>query len=443
MTTRIICAGEVFVSADSSVAAQTTLGSCVAVALFDPQANIGGMIHVLLPAGSATKEREAPGRYARSAVPLLLKEMEKLGASRARMAAVVAGGASMLTDRALTVEMNIGKKNGDMAGKILEMAGIPILRQDLGDHCARVVHMDMRTGEVHVRRTGEERHRTESPLVAERVERSGIELRIDKLKPISQVARKVMARIESSSLHDLEKDILQDQALTANILKICNSPLYGYRNRVPSLKRAFVVMGLETLRKIILSASLITCYSSEAYGYSTRKGDLMKHSVSCALVAELIAREKKLTDPDIAFVAGLLHDLGKVVLDQLCFDKFSLIMDRVSSHGSTFIEAEEEVLGFDHARVGGMVAEEWDLPEVLKEAIAFHHHPEASHVNCKLVSAVHLADNISAMFGEGCGLDELSNRIHQFAVSSLDLKRQDVERIVEQLPDVVKQLEDI
>jgi HD-like signal output (HDOD) protein len=90
-----------------------------------------------------------------------------------------------------------------------------------------------------------------------------------------------------------------------------------------------------------------------------------------------------------------------------------------------------------------MVIAGWDLPEVLREAISFHHHPEASPANCRLVSLVHLADNICAMFGEGCGLDELSNRIHQFAASCLDLKRQDVERIVEQLPDVVKQLETI
>jgi putative nucleotidyltransferase with HDIG domain len=399
------------------------------------------MVHVLLPAGSDGKEREAPGRYARSGVPLLLREMEKLGASRSGMAAVVVGGASMLTDRALSVEMNIGEKNGDMVRKILDVEGIPVLRQDLGGHCARIVHLDMATGEADVRTVGEERQKPKSSGTNGKVGLSTIKLKIERLKPISQVARKVMSRVELSSLSELETDIVQDQALTANILKACNSAYYGYSSRVPSLKRAFVLMGLEALRRIILSASLIAYYSDERYGYSTQKGDLMKHSFSCGLIAELIAKEKKLRDPDVAFTAGLLHDIGKVVLDQFCFEQFNLITDRVSSRGGTFIDAEDEVLGFDHARVGRMVAAEWNLPDVLTEAISFHHHPEACRANCKLVSAVHLADNISSMFGEGCGLDELSNRIHQSAISHLDLTKGDVERIVEQLPDVVKQLE--
>ena len=250
-----------------------------------------------------------------------------------------------------------------------------------------------------------------------------------------------MSRVGSSSLLDLEKDIVQDQALTANILKACNSAYYGYSSRVPSLKRAFVLMGLEALRRIILSASLMAYYTDEKFGYSTQKGDLMRHSVSCGLIAELIAREKKMPAPDVAFTAGLLHDIGKVVLDQFCFEQFDQISDRVSSRGGTFIDAETEVLGFDHARVGGMVASKWNLPDVLIEAISFHHHPEASRANCELVSAVHLADNISSMFGEGCGLDELSNRVHQSAISQLGLTKGDVERIVEQLPDVVRQLE--
>jgi len=446
MATLVISPGEFLVSSDRSDVFKTTLGSCVAVAMWDPHVMVGGMIHVLLPSGREEKERSAPGRYARSAVPLLLSEMMKMGASSERIVAHIAGGASMLTDRPLSIEMNIGESNSEMVRRALLAKRIPIVKQDLGGQAARVLCLHLGTGRTEVLEIGHDLRQPSSPSFdglnsINKVELSQIRLELHKLKPLPEIARKIILRIESSSQADLEKDILKDQALTAGILRVSNSAYYGFRHQVTSIRRAFALLGLETVKKIILSVSFFSCFGGRIRGYSTRKGDLMKHSVSCGLIAELIAKEKGIQDADAVFTAGLLHDIGKVILDQYAFEKFNMIMDRVYNDHTAFLDAENQVLGFNHAQVGGMVAREWNLPALLTEAISLHHQPELSRVNSELVSAVHLADNFSSMFGECCGLDELSNGIHQFSISTLNLRKEDVERIVERLPDVVRQLE--
>ncbi len=446
MATHIVTPGEFFVTDDSTAVIETSLGSCVGVALFDPGKRIGSMLHVLLPSGSEEKEKTLPARFASSGLPLLLSEMVGRGARRERITAVMAGGALILTDRALSLEMNIGKKNSDMVRRILDAERIPLLHEDVGGHVVRLMRFKPSTGETEIHVIGK------SGQVGAPPSRSGgeidlgdLKIKIDKLKPLPEIARKIMLRVESSgvTLAELERDIVKDQALTANVLKICNSPWYGFQQQISSIKRALMRIGLDTLKKIVLTSSFHSYYDRNMPGYSTRKGDLMKHSVCCALVAELIAAEKGVKDTDVAFTAGLLHDIGKVVLDQYAFEKFNLIVDRVNNGYTSFLDAENQMLGYNHAVVGGLVARVWNLPEVLIDAISHHHEPERHTASAEIVSAVHLADSISSMFGEGCGVDAMANRIHQFAISTLDLRIGDVERIVEKLPDVVRRLEAI
>ncbi|MFP5213638.1 MAG: HDOD domain-containing protein [Acidobacteriota bacterium] len=443
MTTHIVSPGEYMVTAARPVVLETCLGSCIGVVLHDPVARVGGMIHVLLPHGREDKEKDAPGRYARSALPLLLSEVLGLGASRQRLVAAVAGGALILADRPLSMEMNIGRRNSEAVLQLLREADIPVMKQEIGGFRGRTLRLDMATGDIHVSFIGELTQRDAVAIPERELTHSDLMSRIDKLKPLPDIARKIILRIEysDSNMADIERDILKDQALTANVLKLCNSPSHGFQHQIPTIRRALVLIGLNTLKRIILSATVDTVYNRSIFGYSTRKGDLMKHSLSCALVAEFIAREKNIPEPDVAFTAGLLHDIGKVILDQYAFKKFNLIMDRVVNENMSFLDAEDRILGYNHAYVGGMVAEEWKLPPVLVEAIALHHRPQGYRVNAPMVSAVHLADSICSMFAEGGGTAGLSNGIHQFAVSTLGLTRTDMERIVERLPDVMKELE--
>ena len=156
------------------------------------------------------------------------------------------------------------------------------------------------------------------------------------------------------------------------------------------------------------------------------------------MVAELISQEKKIKNPDTVFTAGLLHDIGKVILDQYAFEKFNLIMDRVLNENAPFLDAENEIFGYNHAQIGGIIARKWDLPEVLVEAISFHHQPQEAKENLEVVSVVHIADNICSMIGYGCGADAMDNHIHQFAISSINLRDDDIDKIIEKLAGIMK-----
>jgi putative nucleotidyltransferase with HDIG domain len=436
----VVSPGEFKVTTHPSAVLETCLGSCIGVGLYDREAAIGGLGHILLPTGSEEKERIAPARYARSCIPLLLSEMIRLGGSKERIVAAIAGGALILAQRKLSVDMNIGRKNSDMVRQILDMEGIPIVRHNVGGHFGRVFRLKPATGETDIRTFGGKKHKALKRAATGEINLSDLKARIDRLKPLPEIARRIISRIEysESSLADLEEYILKDQVITANILKVCNSAYYGFQYQISSINRAVVLIGAETLKNIVLAASLYNLYKERIDGYFLEKGEMLKHSVCCGMVAELIATEKKLKDPDVVFTAGLLHDIGKVILDQDAFERFNLIMDSVLNENMPFLDAENKILGCDHAQTGGLVAKEWNLPEVLVEAISFHHQPEKAIQNPEVVSIVHIADVICSMSGVGGGADALANPIRQFAISAINLQKDDVNRIVEKLPEIVR-----
>jgi len=437
--------GKLVATDDPLAVIETCLGSCVGVAMYDRKAVIGGLVHVMLPTGSEDKEKINPARYARSGIPLLLDEMIKLGASKDDIVAEIAGGAFMLADRKLSVKLNIGRRNSDMARKILNILGIPLIKENVGGQFRRAVRLEPAAGKIYVKTGEEKKERVPSSKADKKIELENLKNQIDTLKPIPETARRIISRMEysGSSLSDLEKYILQDQAITANALKMCNSANYGFSGQISSIRKAAALLETKTLKKIVMDASLCNLYKDEIGAYSVEKREMLNHSLCCAMVAELICQEKKIKDPDTVFTAGLLHDIGKVILDQYDFEKFNLVMDRVFNDSATFLDAENEILGYNHAQIGGIIAREWNLPEVLIEAISFHHQPEEAKENPEVVSVVHIADNICSMIGYGGGMDDMANHIHPFAISSINLRSDDVDRIIKKLPEIAKQAEDI
>ncbi|MDI6688458.1 MAG: HDOD domain-containing protein [Desulfobacterales bacterium] len=277
--------GKLITTDDPSAVIETCLGSCVGIAMYDRRAVIGGMVHIMLPAGSEDKEKISPARYARSGIPLLLDKMIKLGASKANIVAEIAGGAFMLNNKKLGVQLNIGRRNSDMAREILSVLEIPIAKQDVGGYLRRVFRLEPAAGMTYIR-TGEEKK--ENVLISEKdieIELEDLKNRIDVLKPVPETARKIISRIEyyGSSLSDLEKYISQDQAITANILQMCNSADYGFPGRISSIKKAAALLDTKTFKKIVMDASLCNLYNDEIGAYSVEKGELLNHSL-CSML---------------------------------------------------------------------------------------------------------------------------------------------------------------
>lgn len=261
---------------------------------------------------------------------------------------------------------------------------------------------------------------------------TSITKKIDSLKPIPQVAHKIMSIVEDpeSSLPDLSKVIGYDSAVTANLLKVANSAYFGRPGKFDSIHQAIVYLGMDHVVDLVLLASGADNLKPEQTGYDLQKGDLWKYSVLSALIARELAENKGIDKPHLIFTAALLKDIGKVILDQYVGDAFEEINTMVVEKKLTFREAEKQVIGIDHAELGGMVAKSWNFSPEMVEIIQNHHHPQKSSISEIESSIVYLADTICMMMGVGGGLDGLAYRFHKEIVNQLEFTERDLQEIM-------------
>ncbi|KUK32584.1 MAG: Metal dependent phosphohydrolase [Thermoanaerobacterales bacterium 50_218] len=261
---------------------------------------------------------------------------------------------------------------------------------------------------------------------------------VQDLPALPQIVEQVIRVTEDpdSTVKELNDIICQDQALTARILRLANSAYYGFPRRISTVVEAIVILGFNTIRNLVLAASVYDLLSREVPGYQLGKGELWRHSIACAMAARLLARQVRFPAPDQAFVAGLLHDIGKIVLSVYMQDAYLEIINTVKEKRIPFSQAEKDVLGFTHAEVGAKVAEKWNFPVPLVEAIAFHHEPTRARENARLTALVHIADAICMMMGIGLGGDGLCYPVFPEALSLLGLQQGIIEELIDRLSDL-------
>lgn len=239
-----------------------------------------------------------------------------------------------------------------------------------------------------------------------------------------------------STIKDLEKEILMDQSLTSEILKLANSTYYGYARRISTVSEATVLLGSKAIKSLVLASAVSQFLIKELPdGYGLEKYDLWNQSQSCAIISRFIAKKLKYPKAEEAYISGLLRDIGKTILNYYVAQEYGNIINKVENEGKTFIEAEEEVLGFNHGEIGAKVAQKWNFPLALVESIRYHHSPELSETDSKLVSIVHIADSITMMLGVGLGNDGLSYNLSEFALKTLNLDEQAIEQIIYEATD--------
>ena len=261
---------------------------------------------------------------------------------------------------------------------------------------------------------------------------------VNDLPSLPQIVLKVMELTEDpdSTVQDINGVLSQDQGLTARVIKLANSAFYGFPRRISSVTDATVLLGFKTIRSIVLAASVNDFLSQRMEGYALEHGELWKHSQCSAMTARLIARRVKYSSLDVAYTTALLHDIGKVVLNNYMKESYHEVLDTVMKDNVTFLQAEEGILGFNHAEVGAKIAEKWNLPLELVEAIACHHDLDKAQVNPKLTAIVQLADAICVTMGIGLGLDGMLYPISPMALEILDLQEADIESIIAEMVDV-------
>ncbi|MGB9791262.1 MAG: HDOD domain-containing protein [Thermacetogeniaceae bacterium] len=262
--------------------------------------------------------------------------------------------------------------------------------------------------------------------------------RVDDLPALPQVVAKVLQLTDdpNSTVKELSEVICQDQVLTAKVLRLANSAYYGYPRRIGTIVEAIVMLGFKAIRNLVMAASVQKILYQSVAGYRLEAGDLWRHSIACAMAAHKVAKRVGYNKSDEAFIAGLLHDIGKVVLNVYVNEAYGEIVKRVKDLHVSFSQAEKDVIGFTHADVGARVVDKWNLPKQYVEAIAYHHEPELGKENPRLVAIVHLADVMCMMMGIGLGGDGLYYAVSSEAFSVLGLRSLDVENILEELGDL-------
>ena len=182
--------------------------------------------------------------------------------------------------------------------------------------------------------------------------------------------------------------------LVGKVLKFANSAFYGFPRRIDSLKEAIIILGLDTLKSIVLAVSTVDILTRDAEGYGLASGELYTHALCCAMFARKLSKKINKKNRERYFIAGLLHDVGKLLLEPYTRKHYNEIRNCVQNGDLTLAEAERRVLEFDHAFVGARLAEKWNLPEALVAMIEFHHDPAAAPEEYRTDAALVFAANI-------------------------------------------------
>jgi len=220
------------------------------------------------------------------------------------------------------------------------------------------------------------------------------------LASLPQTSARLLELLEDPTVEAVQLlDVIgRDPGLTANLLKLCNSAYYGRRREVGSLLEALVMLGNRTVLTLAFATSMGKVLRGELAGYGLRGDDLWRHCLAVAFGAATIVRDEGRENlRDRAFTAGLVHDIGKLLLDRLLARRLEW---EASPQGEREqLDVERQVVGFDHAEAGAALADAWRFPEQLVTAIRWHHEPEAAGGDVSLVAAVHAADLIAVGVG--------------------------------------------
>ena len=247
-----------------------------------------------------------------------------------------------------------------------------------------------------------------------------------------------------SSAQDVADKLSRDEGLVLRILRLANSAYYGLPRRITGVSEAISLLGFKTVKSIVLAASVYKFMDGSFTGYALDRGELWKHSLSVAFASRYLAKKIKGLDDEEAYVAGMVHDIGKIVLNDYVRFGYGIIAKLVEDDQVPFMDAERQVLGFDHAQVGGLIMEQWNLPETYMLAARNHHSPwelpEESKPHQVFVDVIHVANILCLMLGVGLGADGLQYKIHPESLERLGIA--DVEVLMSDLVDLMAKVDE-
>jgi len=231
------------------------------------------------------------------------------------------------------------------------------------------------------------------------LERKKIE-QIENLPTLPEVANKLLRIINDpiTTAQDVANLISRDLSLTSKVLRLANSAFYGVPRTVATVHNAVVILGLKVINTMVFSITVVKLFPNDGRSEQFPRKKFWSHSVAVAVLSKMLAlrmRKFSLFDPEESFCAGLIHDIGRIVMDQYLHDDFTKALKLAKEQNITLSEAEFKVFGFTHSEAGDWLTQRWELPGDIRAPIIWHHKPlEASEAR-EITALVHLADALA------------------------------------------------
>jgi len=401
--------GSFQVESTDNVLLQAHLGTCVGLALWDPQSGVSGLYHILLPEPFSENGGGDPLKYAQSGLPIFLQAILEAGARKERLQAVVAGGALVGHVTMGDLELDIGGRTTTRVMNFLKEEGIPVRESETRGYFS--CRLELYTGsdpQVYIKPTV---NLDPDYSIPRPVREPELLEAIKRVRPIPQTALRIIRMLNTSTyeMGDLAQEIRSEQVLSARVITLSNSPLLGVGTPVDSVDRALVLLGEKRILQLVLTIYTELFFQDVEQSYSLCKGGLYHHALGTAVVAESLAAHADTHTTDVAYTAGLLHDIGKVVLDQWVAAHHPYFYRLVFGDGRKLVEIEREYFGISHAEAGARLAEAWKLPANLQAVIAHHHDPQQSEQWEPLVRLVYVANLLMSRFQSGLELNNIGD----------------------------------
>lgn len=269
---------------------------------------------------------------------------------------------------------------------------------------------------------------------------------IVKLTSLPEVSIKVGQMVDDSNcgVNEIGKVISQDPALSAQLLRIANSPFYGFSSSIDSIARAVTVLGTQQIRDLVFSTTATKAFDGIPNEIIS-VDDFWHHSLYCGLLARELANQNHQAQDEMLFTAGLLHDIGHLVM----FNRIPELAHQAIMHtiepdvNLELYQSEREIIGFDHAELGGKLAQQWQLPKNLIECILYHHEPERAEDFPDEVLLIYIANKIASQAYDSDDLNDVIAIVPVDKLAKCGLTRDNLLRAIKAVHSQISDVESL